>query len=79
MKRYDKVPINSLLFFQLLFAAFTALFLDLISGRSPTPSLGLLVEIAPISIAIFLLIIFPCMLIIFWAQKFLYAVELDYK
>ena len=72
VKRYDKVPMNSLLFFQLLFAALAALFLDLISGRSPTPSLSLLVEVVPISIAISLLIILPCMLIIFWAQKFLY-------
>ena len=79
MKRCDKVPINSLLLFQLLFAALAALFLDLISGRSPTPSLSLLVEVVPISIAISLLIILPCMLIIFWAHKFLYAVELDYK
>ena len=71
-KRYDTVPISSLLFFQLLFAALAALFLDLISGQSPTPSLSLLVEIVPISIAISLLIILPCVLIIFWAQKFLY-------
>ena len=73
MNRYDKVPINSLLFFQLLFAALAALFLDLISGQSPTPSLSLLVEVVPISIAISLLIALPCMLIIFWAQKFLYS------
>ena len=71
-KRYDTVPISSLLFFQLLFAALAALFLDLISGQSPTPSLSLLVEVVPISIAISLLIILPCVLIIFWAQKFLY-------
>ena len=69
---YDTVPISSPLFFQLLFAALAALFLDLISGQSPTPSLSLLVEIVPISIAISLLIILPCVLIIFWAQKFLY-------
>jgi drug/metabolite transporter (DMT)-like permease len=67
MKRYNKIPINSLLFFQLLFAALADLFLDLISGRSPTPSLSLLGEVVPISIAISLLIILPCMLIIFWA------------
>ena len=48
VKRYDTVPISSLLFFQLLFAALIAMLLGLISGRSPTPSLGLLVEIAPI-------------------------------
>ena len=72
VKRYDKVRKNSLLFFQLLLAALAALLLGLISGQSPTPSLSLLVEVAPVSIGISLLLILPCVLIIFRVQKFLY-------
>ena len=78
VNRYDTVPISSPLFFQLLFAALAALFLDLISGQSPTPSLSLLVEVVPISIALSLLVILPCMLVIFWHKNFYTPVELDY-
>ena len=78
VKLYDKVPVNSLFVFQLLFAALIALLLGLISGRSPTPSLSLLVEVVPIPIAISPLIIFLCILIIFRHKNFYTPVVFDY-
>ena len=72
IKRYGEVPMPTLLFFQFILASGFALLLGEAAGLAPTPSFALLVEVAPLSVAISIGLIFPSILIIFWAQKFLY-------
>jgi drug/metabolite transporter (DMT)-like permease len=72
IKRYGDVPMPTLLFFQFILASGFALLLGAAAGLAPTPSLALLVEVASVSVAISIGLIFPSILIIFWAQKFLY-------
>ena len=72
IKRYGDVPMPTLLFFQFILASGFALLLGATAGLAPTPSFALLVEVASVSVAISIGLIFPSILIIFWAQKFLY-------
>ncbi|WP_347832757.1 EamA family transporter [uncultured Planktomarina sp.] len=72
IKRYGEIPMPTLLVFQFLLASGFALLLGAAAGLAPTPSLALLYQVAPASMAISIGLIFPSVLIIFWAQKFLY-------
>jgi drug/metabolite transporter (DMT)-like permease len=72
IKRYGEVPMPTLLFFQFLMASAFALLLGAATGIAPMPTFELLVQVGPASVAISIGLILPSILIIFWAQKFLY-------
>ena len=72
IKCYGEVPITTLLFSQFLLASVFALLLGAAAGLAPTPSLVFLLQVVPTSIAISIGLILPSILIMFWAQKFLF-------
>ena len=72
IKRYGEVPMPTLLFFQFLLASVFAWLLGAAAGLAPTPSLMFLLQVAPASVAISIGLILPSILIMFWAQKFLF-------
>ena len=72
IKRYGEVPMPTLLLFQFCLASVFALLFGALWGQGSGPSLALLQQVAPASTVISIGIILPSILIIFWAQKFLF-------
>ena len=62
----------TLLLFQFCLASIFALLFGALWGQVSVPSLALLQQVAPASTVISIGIILPSILIIFWAQKFLF-------
>ena len=72
IKRYGEVPMPTLLLFQFCLASVFALLFGALWSQGSGPSLALLQQVAPASTVISIGIILPSILIIFWAQKFLF-------
>ena len=72
IKRYGEVPMPTLLLFQFCLASLFALLFGALWGQTSAPSLALLQQVAAASTVISIGIILPSILIIFWAQKFLF-------
>ena len=72
IKRYGEVPMPTLLLFQFCLASLFALLFGALWSQTSAPSLALLQQVAAASTVISIGIILPSILIIFWAQKFLF-------
>lgn len=72
IKRFDTVPLAGMTMFQFAVTAAGSVGLGYLAGIQNFPGTGPLVEVLPIAILISILLILPAVLILFWAQKFLF-------
>ena len=72
IKRYDDVPLLGMTMLQFIFTVIGALILGHIAGLVELPSKQLLIQVIPTTVLISIVLILPAVLILFWAQKFLF-------
>lgn len=72
IKKFDDAPMPLLTVLQFSFAAMCAVLLGLALMEMPLPNAALLTKVAPFAVMVSFVFVLPTMLIIFWAQKFLF-------
>ncbi|MCG8369106.1 MAG: DMT family transporter, partial [Proteobacteria bacterium] len=72
IKRYDRVPLPGMTLFQFAFTAAGALLLGYLVGLVEMPSLDLAAQVLPSAASISIAVILPAVVVLFWAQKFLF-------
>lgn len=72
IKRYNDVPLPGMTSFQFFFTAIGAIALGYVAGFLELPSKELFIQTMPAASVVSVLIILPAVLILFWAQKFLF-------
>ncbi len=72
IKRYNHVPLAGMTMFQFIFTASVAIALGHVAVIVETPSRELIVQVSVMASLISVLVILPAVLILFWAQKFLF-------
>lgn len=72
IKRYGSVPLAPMTMFQFAVTALTACLLGFISGVMEWPDKQLVTQIMPFASGVSIMVILPSVLILFWAQKFLF-------
>lgn len=70
--RFDKVPVPAMTMIQFAVTALGALAIGALMGAASLPAATDLIAIMPLSSAISILIFLPCVVVIFWTQKFLF-------
>lgn len=72
IKRFNAVPLPGMTFFQFTSTALFGLFLGALAGKLGPPDLAVLTAALPMSMIVSIVFIVPAVLILFWAQKFLF-------
>ena len=70
--RFDKVPVPSMTALQFAFTAFVALGLGIALGADGLPEQTSLIEGLPVGTAVAIIGFVPAVVVLFWAQKFLF-------
>ena len=72
IKRYDQVPLAGMTMFQFLITGLAAVILIQAAGIAEVPALDLLTAVLPAAGLMSLLAFLPAVVLLFWAQKFLF-------
>ena len=72
IKRFGSVPLTGMTMFQFAVTALTACILGYASGLTEWPEKELILQVMPFASAVSILAILPAVVILFWAQKFLF-------
>ena len=72
IKRFGSVPLAGMTMFQFVVTALTACILGYVSGIAELPEKELIIQVTPFASGISILAILPAVVILFWAQKFLF-------
>lgn len=72
IKRYDQVPLAGMTMFQFLITGLAAVIVIHAAGIAEVPEINLLAKAMPVAGLISLLAFLPAVVLLFWAQKFLF-------